>query len=57
MGQDKMIELICRNFWWSKMDGRIIDYVRSCPECQKNKAARHHPYGLLSPLERPYSRW
>jgi len=51
MGQDKTIELIRRNFWWPKMNGRIIDFVRSCSECQKNKTARHRPYGLSSPLE------
>jgi len=44
MGQDKTIELIRRNFWWPKINERIIDFVRSCPECQKNKASRHQPY-------------
>jgi len=39
MGQDKTIELIRRNFWWPKMNERIIDVVRSCSECQKNKAS------------------
>jgi len=57
MGQDKTIELVRRHFWWPKMDERIIDYVGSCLECQKNKAARHQPYGLSSPLELPYSPW
>jgi len=57
MGQDKTIELIRRNFWWPKMNERIIDFVRSCPECQKNKVARHQPYGLSSPLELPYAPW
>ena len=57
MGQDKTIELVRRNFWWPKMNERIIDFVRSCPECQKNKASRHQPYGLTSPLELPYSPW
>ena len=57
MGQDKTIELIRRNFWWPKMNERIIDFVRSCPECQQNKAARHQPYGLSSPLELPYAPW
>jgi len=55
MGQDKTIELIRRNFWWPKMNERIIDFVRSCPECQQNKASRHQPYGLSSPLELPYA--
>jgi len=57
MGQDKTIELVRQHLWWPKMDERIIDYVRSCPECQKNKAARCQPYGLSSPLELPYTPW
>ena len=57
MGQDKTIELIRQNFWWPKMNERIIDFVRSCPECQQNKVARHQPYGLSSPLELPYVPW
>jgi len=57
MGQDKTIKLIRRNLWWPKMNERIIDFVRSCPESQKNKAARHRPYGLSSPLELPYAPW
>jgi len=57
MGQDKTIELIRRNFCWPKMNERIIDFVRSCPECQRNKVARHQPYGLSSPLELSYAPW
>jgi hypothetical protein len=54
-GQDKTIELIRRNFWWPKLDQEIIEYIRSCLECQKDKATRHKLYGLLSPLELPYA--
>jgi len=57
MGQNKTIELIRRNFWWPKINERIIDFVRSCPECQQNKATCHQPYGLSSPLELPYAPW
>ena len=57
MGQDKTIELIRRNFWWPKMNERIIEFVRSCPECQLNKTACHQPYRLVSPLELPYAPW
>jgi hypothetical protein len=56
-GKDKMIELITRNFWWPKMDQQTIEYVRSCLECQKEKATRYKPYGLLLPLELPYAPW
>jgi len=57
MGQDKTIEPIPRNFWWPKMNKQIIDFVRSCPNCQQNKASHHQPYGLSSPLELPYAPW
>jgi len=57
MGQDKTIELIRRNVWWRKMNERIIDFVRSCPDCQQNKTSHHQPYGLSSPLELPYAPW
>jgi len=39
------------------MNERIIDFVRSCPTYQLNKATRHQPYGLTSPLELPYAPW
>jgi hypothetical protein len=39
------------------MDQEVIEYVRSCLECQKDKASHHKPYGLLSPLELPYAPW
>ena len=39
------------------MNKRIIDFVRSCPECQQNKVSRHQPYGLSAPLELPYAPW
>jgi len=57
MGQDKTIKLIRRNFWWPKMNERITDFVRSCPECQRNKTVRYQLYGLSFPLELPYTPW
>jgi len=57
MGKDKTIELIRRNFGWPTINERIIDFVKSCTECQQNKASRHQPYWLSSPLELPYAPW
>jgi transposase InsO family protein len=39
------------------MDQEIIEYIRSCLECHKDKATCHKPYSLLSPLELPYAPW
>jgi hypothetical protein len=57
MGQENTKELIRRNFWWPKMNEDIVGFVRSCPECQKNKSSKHKPYGLLQPHDTPYVPW
>jgi hypothetical protein len=31
----------------------VPNFISSCPPCQRNKACRHRPYGLLQPLELP----
>lgn len=56
-GQDKTLELIRRNFWWHRMNERIIDFLRSYPGCQQNKTDCHQPYGLSSRLELRYAPW
>ena len=57
MGMDKTIEMVDRNFYWPEMAKDIEDYVRSCEDCQKNKAPRHKRYGTLHPLESSYAPW
>ena len=57
MGMDKTMELVDRNFYWPEMAKDIEDYVRSCEDCQKNKASRHKRHGALHPLELSYAPW
>jgi len=57
MGQEKMIDLVRSNSFWPQKDWWIEDYVRSCPDWQKNKAAHYAHYGLLQPLELAYRPW
>ena len=57
MGMDKTSELIDRNFYWPGMAGDIEDFVRSCEDCQKNKAPHHKRHGTLHPLELAYAPW
>jgi hypothetical protein len=46
-----------QNFYWSKMEDDVRDYVRSCDICQGDEASRHKKYGLLQPLDIPYRPW
>jgi len=53
-GQHKTEEKITQNYFWSKMEDDVRDYVRSCDVCQRDKASRHKKYGLLQPLNIPF---
>ena len=57
IGMDKTMEMVDRNFNWPEMTKDMEDYVRSCEDCQKNKAARHKRHGTLHPLELSYAPW
>ncbi len=56
-GQYKTLERLRQNFFWSKMDEDVKDYVRSCDVCQRDKATRRKKYGLLQPLDVPHQPW
>ena len=42
-----------RLFWWESLDSDVTKFVSTCVACQRNKARRHKPYGLLQPLPVP----
>jgi hypothetical protein len=44
-------------FWWKSLSGDVAKYVSTCVACQRNKACRHKPYGLLQPLPVPEKPW
>ena len=50
-------ELVQRHFVWRGLATAVDLYVRSCVKCQRNKAVRHAPYGLLNPLPIPSKPW
>lgn len=54
-GQFKTAERLRALFYWPKMDDDMEEYVRSCDTCQRDKASRHKKYGMLQPLEVPYT--
>ena len=49
LGITRLLHKATRMFWWPRLKKTIEQYVKRCPTCQKNKAARHKPYGLLQP--------
>ena len=53
-GIEKTIELVSRDFWWDSLKEDVREYIRSCVECQRNKAKRQKKYGNLLSLELPF---
>ena len=56
-GMAKTFELLSRNYYWPRQRSFVNDYVASCEVCKRNKTPRQKPFGLLQPLEAPYSPW
>lgn len=56
-GRRRTHQNVARDFWWKGMTAYIKDFVRSCDICQRNKASRHRPFGLLVPLGVPSQPW
>jgi len=56
-GQDKTLDLMKRNYYWTNMEEWVRNYVPTCDACQRNKTARYKNYGKLVPLEIPSRPW
>jgi len=56
-GSAKTIEKVQRHYTWKGVRKDVIEYCRDCLPCRKATAARHKPYGLLSPLKPPKRAW
>ncbi|KAJ4958242.1 hypothetical protein NE237_025353 [Protea cynaroides] len=44
-------------YWWRGMKADVAKFVSQCLNCQKVKAERQRPAGLLQPLPEPAWKW
>jgi hypothetical protein len=56
-GMSRTRVAVGRMFWWKSLAGDVAKYVSTCVACQRNKARRHKPYGLIQPLHVPEKPW
>jgi hypothetical protein len=56
-GMSRTRVAVGRMFWWTSLAGVVAKFVFTCLACQRNKARRHKPYGLLQPLPVPEKPW
>jgi transposase InsO family protein len=56
-GIEKTLELLRRSWYWENMEIDVRNYCKECDVCQRVKAKRHKPYGLLASLPQPKRPW
>jgi len=56
-GQQQMLELIKRNYWWPELKKDIKKYVQGCFKCQQNKVQHQRKSGELHPLKISQGPW
>jgi hypothetical protein len=49
-GIARTADLVKHHYWWPKMSQDIIDYVKGCVDCQRNKVNTHPQKAPLSPI-------
>lgn len=57
LGRDKTLARLTPQYFWPKMDESIRAYIKTCPECQRNKASSQRKPGRLQPLPVPKRNW
>ncbi|MBW0476889.1 hypothetical protein O181_016604 [Austropuccinia psidii MF-1] len=56
-GQEKILKLIERDFYWAGMNKIIKDYVSSCQKCSRSKKFPHKKFEIINPLQIPSGPW
>ncbi|GIM00361.1 hypothetical protein Vretimale_5502, partial [Volvox reticuliferus] len=56
-GSTRLVELVRRSFWWSRLVRDAENFVQTCSLCQRNKALSGRGHGLLQPLPVPDAPW
>ena len=56
-GYQKMITMLRKQYFWTKMKNEVAKFLARCIECQQVKAEHQHPEDLLQPLPIPNWKW
>ena len=56
-GSGNTYALLCRGYYWPRMQRYVRRYVRNCIVCRTSKTPRTAKAGYLAPLDIPQHRW
>eukprot|EP00877_Chromochloris_zofingiensis_P003160 jgi/Chrzof1/12845/Cz07g09130.t1 len=57
LGVTKTTKAVLRLYWWPGVNADVLQFVKSCEACQRNKISTQPPAGLLHPMPIPGRRW
>ena len=57
LGQQQIMELIKRNYWWPGIKNDVKKYIQGCFKCQQNKVHHMKKAGELHSLKTPEGLW
>lgn len=57
LGFDKTYDKLRRVYFWPRLARDLLAYIRSCPDCQRNKPSQQTTPGLYMPLPIPSHPW
>ena len=57
LGQQQIMKLIKRNYWWPEIKNNVENYVQGCFKCQQNKVQYMKKAGELHHLKIPEGPW
>jgi hypothetical protein len=49
-GISRTTDLVSRHYWWPRLRQDVLDYVKGCTDCQRNKVNNHPKKAALSPI-------
>jgi hypothetical protein len=49
-GISRTTDLVSRHYWWPRLRQDVLDYVKGCADCQRNKVNNHPKKAALSPI-------
>jgi hypothetical protein len=50
LGVDKTYNLILKDYYWPGLQKNVMEFIKTCELCQRNKPSNKKPQGLLQPL-------
>lgn len=56
-GISRTYDSLAQHYYWKELREDVRNYVTTCDVCQRVKAPRTRPGGLLQPLTQPLRHW